>query len=171
MILGAAGKELARRVSQRHVDDARSQLAGRLPDRAVVLADRLPGDVLRAAGTAQVAGRAASRSARLSRDVAHFSRDVAVAPHRARQRLSELGEEWGVQVADDERTLRARLIAHTRGLTAADNVLLGGQSSWQDEPLPAVPASVPNGRPVKLVRHRLVSRVQRTYLPRRHSWQ
>ncbi len=171
MILGAAGKELARRVSQRHVEEARSDLVERLPDRAVALADRLPGDVLRAAGTAQVAGRAATRSARLSREVAKISRDVAVAPQRARQRLSEMGEEWGDQVADDERTLRARLIAHTRGQTAADDVLLGGRRSWDDQPLPPVPESVESGRPARSVSGRIVNRVQRSYRPGKYSWQ
>ncbi len=171
MILGAAGKELARRVSRRHVDEARSELVDRLPDRAVALADRLPGDVLRAAGTAQVASRAASRSARVPRDVAQISREVAIAPQRARQRLSEMGEEWSSQVSDDERTFRARLIAHTRGQTAADNVLLGGRSSWAEDPLPAVPDSVSRGRPHASVPRRLVNRMQRSYRPRGHSWQ
>lgn len=171
MVLGAAGKELARRVSERRVDEARAELADRLPDRAVTLADKLPGDVLRAAGTAHLAGRAATKSARLSRDVAKISRDVAVTPQRARRRLSEMGEEWGNGVADEERTLRARLIAHTRGRTAADDVLLGGRVSWENEPLPPVPESVVAGRPVRLVPRRLVNRMQRTYRPARHSWQ
>jgi hypothetical protein len=170
MILGAAGKELARRVSRRHVDEARSELVDRLPDRAVTLADRLPGDVLRAAGTAQVATRAANRSARVPREVAQISREVAFAPQRARRRLSEMGEEWNNQVADDELTLRARLIAYTRGQTAADNVLLGGRSSWAEEPMPGVPDSVSSGRPQRSVSRRLVNRMQRTYRPRRHSW-
>lgn len=171
MILGAAGKELARRVSQRHVEDARSELAARLPGRALELVDKMPGDVLRAAGTAQVAGRVATKSARFSRDFAKVSRDVAVAPQRARQRLSEMGEEWGDQVANDERALRARLIRHTRGNTAGDNVLLGGQRSWEDDPLPRVPESVEAGRPVRSVPQKLVKRVQRTYRPSKHSWQ
>jgi hypothetical protein len=63
------------------------------------------------------------------------------------------------------------LIAHTRGRTAADDVLLGGQHSWEHDPLPPVPESVEVGRPVRLVRRRLVNRVQRSYRPTRHSWQ
>jgi hypothetical protein len=63
------------------------------------------------------------------------------------------------------------LIAHTRGRTAADNVLLGGQSSWAHEPLPGVPDSVATGRRRPSARRRLVSRAQRTYRPTRHSWQ
>ncbi len=171
MLLGAAGKELARRVSERQVDEARNELAERLPDRAVAIADKLPGDVLKAAGTAQVAGRVASKSARLSKDVATKSRDMAVTPQRARQRLSEMGEEWQAQVAEEDRSLRARLIAQTRGRRAADDVLLGGKTSWEDEPLPEVADRVTSGRPVRRARNALVNRVQRSYRPRKHDWQ
>ncbi len=171
MLIGAASKEVARRLSERHVDQARDDLAERLPDRAVALADLLPGDLLRAAGTAQVAGRAAGRSARMSRSVAQLSRDVAVTPQRARRRLGEMGDEWASQVAQDDRTLRARLIAQTRGRTAADDVLLGGKSSWEGDPLPQVPGSVPTGRPIPSISRRVVDRVQRNYRPRRYRWQ
>ncbi len=171
MLIGAAGKELARRLSERQVQDATAELADRLPDRAVAIADKLPGDILRAAGTAQVAGRTAKRSARLSRDLAQVSRDAAVAPQRARRRLSEMGDEWADQVATDDRSLRARLIAQTRGRDAATDVLLGGRTSWEDEPLPQVPDPVPTGRPEEKVRTRVVRRVQRSYRPLRRSWQ
>ena len=170
MLIGAAGKEVARRISERQVLEARSELAQRLPDRAVVIADKLPGDILKAAGTAQVAGRVAGKSARISKDVATLSRDVAVSPQRARQRLSEMGEEWQAQVDYDDRSLRARLIAQTRGRTAADNVLLGGQTSWEDEPLPEVADRVDGGRPVRKAKNALVDRVQRSYRPRKHDW-
>ena len=171
MLIGAAGKEVARRVSGRQVEEARSDLAERLPDRAVAIADKLPGDLLKAAGTARVAGRVAGKSARISKDAATFSRDIAVSPQRARQRLSEMGEEWHTQVEQDDRSLRARLIAQTRGRTAGDNVLLGGQTSWEDEPLPEVAARVDTGRPVRRAKNALVGRVQRSYRPRKHGWQ
>lgn len=171
MFIGAAGKELARRVSERQVEEARSDLAERLPDRAVAIADKLPGDLLKAAGTAQVAGRVAGKSARISKDVATRSRDLAGSPQKARQRLSEMGEEWQAQVADDELSLRARLINQTRGRTAADDVLMGGQTSWEDEPLPEVADRIDGGRPVRRAKNALVDRVQRSYRPRKHGWQ
>ena len=171
MLIGAAGKEIARRVSERQVEEARSELADRLPDRAVAIADKLPGDVLKAAGTAQVAGRVASKSARISKDVAGKSRDLAITPQKARQRLDELGEEWQTQVAQEDRSLRSRLIAQTRGRTAADDVLMGGKTSWEDDPLPEVSDSVASGRPVRRARNALVNRVQRSYRPRKHDWQ
>jgi hypothetical protein len=171
MLIGALGRELAKSLTQRHVDEAAQQLADRLPTRAVALAEAMPGDLLRTAGTAQVAGRTALRSARLSKDVVEFSRDLSQAPQRTRQRLTNMGQEWRSAVAEDDRMLRARLILATRGPTAATDVVLGGRSSWEDEPLPPVPASVDAGRRrSRRQRERLVGRVQRTYRPSRRPW-
>lgn len=165
MVIGAVGRELGRRLGGRHVDRARQDLADRLPDRAIVVIDALPGDVLRTAGTARVASRTAIRSAR-------FSRTVVRAPSTARRHLSQLGEEWNSAVAVEDRSFRAQLIEYTRGRTAADDVRLGGRTSWEDEPLPPVAPPVVRGRrrPAGPAR-RLVARVQRTYRPSRRPWQ
>lgn len=171
MLIGAAGRELARVLTQRQVDEAAQQLADRLPARAVTVAEAMPGDLLRTAGTAQIAGRTALRSARLSRDAVQLSRDLAQSPQRTRQRLADMGQEWRSAVAEDDRMLRARLILATRGPTVATDVVLGGRTSWEDEPLPTVPGSVNKGRRrPRPERERLVARVQRTYRPVRLPW-
>lgn len=165
MLIGAAGREIGRRLGERHVDRARQDLADRLPARAVQVFEALPGDVLRTAGTAQVAGRTAVRSAQLSRSLVQ-------APSQARRHLARLGEDWEVVVAGEERELRARLIEYTRGRTAADDALLGGRTSWEDDPLPPVAPPVGRGRRRAVgAAERLVGRVQRSYRPRRHRWQ
>ena len=171
MLIGAAGRQLAKRLTARQIAEATNELADRLPDRAVSIADALPGDILRTAGTAQVATRTALRSAQKSRSALQISREAVNSPERARQRLSEMGDEWRTAVAEDDRTLRARLITITRGRDAATDVLLGGRTSWEDQPLPEVPDSVLPGRRSLRPRRSLVRRVQRSYLPRRHSWQ
>ena len=171
MLLGAAGRQVAKRLTARQIEEATTDLADRLPDRAVSIADALPGDLVRTAGTAQVATRTALRSAQKSRSALQLSKEAVNSPERARQRLTEMGEEWRTAVAHDDRSLRARLIAITRGRDAATDVLLGGRTSWEDQPLPEVPDSVTPGRRTPRVRRSLVRRVQRSYSPRKHSWQ
>ncbi len=170
MLVGAAGRELARRLTARQIDEATTELADRLPDRAVSIADSLPGDLLRTAGTAQVATRTALRSAQKSRHAIQVSREAISSPDRARERLSEMGEEWRTAVAEDDRTLRSRLIGVTRGRDAETDVLLGGRTSWEDEPLSEVPDSVERGRRRWVRRRNTVPRMQRTYEPRRPHW-
>ncbi len=180
MAAGAGVRFVARRGVEKSIDDASRALEDKLPEPVVKMADKLPGDLIRAGGAATVASRGAART---GRSVTSATRAAAkVAPHlspRNRPRpvrgLSDRIELARSAIRSETDTARRELASdyarHTEGDAAALEALLDLRDV-EETPLPEVPDAIETGR--RRFRPELpkppVNRVQRTYQQKPKPW-
>lgn len=179
VLIGAGVKFFARQGVSRSVDDATAAIEQRLPAPIVTVAKAMPGDLLRAGGTAAVSAKAARRTGALAARggvaAARGSRAVARFAPDQRQRLSDSINRAKSLVRDETEAVRREMMSdyarHVDGESAALEALLDLRDV-EAEPIPDVPPAVAPGR--RRFRRPLpapeVARAQRTYRRPRNSW-
>lgn len=178
--LVAAARSLARRGGQRKIDEATDDVSSSLPDGVVTALSDMPGDPLRAAGTAVAAGRSARRAAQLSKSVAGSTAAPIRAVDQFRRRARAWGQAIGVDIGDESSSVERQLWAdyhRSRGdHTRADQSLLDVRPDVEDSRVAEeiwgdVPPESPRGR-LRSRRSRAVrpQRVQRSYRRPQKPW-
>lgn len=164
MLMGAAARAGVKALGRHRIEEATGDLRNRLPVKAVKVADALPGDVLKAGGSAVVAGQTALRSAQAARQ-------LATAKERAKEKLQSAKDEFGAGIAAEERAYRSDLYRHTRGEAAATDALLDVRALVEEGPLPRISAPVTRRR-WRRAQAALpaVQRVQRRYMRPKKAW-
>ncbi len=167
-LIGWGAKSLARRGMHKSVDKAAKEIEDRLPEPVRKVAERLPGDVVRAGGTAMVAIDQTRVATNRARAVAGTTRQASGAVGDARRQLRDRIGAVRSDVRDESESARRRIksdvLRDREGPGAALDALLDLRDV-EEEPLPEVPEAVGRGRR----RHRRalpeapVNRVQRSY--------
>lgn len=182
VIIGQIVRLLARTGVKRSVDQATATIEDKLPTPVVKLADRLPGDVVRAGGAALVAsqqtrsagrqvGSATGRVVDLARSTKRGTDRVADTRRDFADRLRRAGDDVRHESDLARRQIRSDIARERDGEAAALDELLDLRPS-DPGPLPSVPEPVVRGRN----RFRAapgspeVARVQRTYRPPIKPW-
>ncbi len=174
-LLGWGAKTVAKRGLNSSVDRAATELEDRLPEPVRKVAKRLPGDVVRAGGTAMVALDQTRTATGRARVVAKTARNatgsVTDARRQLRDRVSDLNGDLRNETESARRTIKSEMLAKREGPAAALDALLDLRDVDAD-PLPEVPGEVGRGRR----RHRRalptapVNRVQRSYRRAVKAW-
>ena len=178
LVVGAGVRQLFRMGTARTIDQTRDELAERLPDSVVKVADRLPVDPLRTGSSFLVAGKATKKAADASAKARGYTADGLRTVTNARRKIKQLKEtvsgDFYHEVDDSTREFRSDYLRTTHGDAAATDALLDlrATTDGDDDPLDAVPSPVRPGRrrwrpgrPAPKIR-----RMQRSYLPPVKPW-
>ncbi len=174
-LIGWGAKSLAKRGVNKSVDRATSELEDRLPEPVRKVAERLPGDVVRAGGTAKVAfdqtRSAGGRVKAVAGGARNATGSVGSARRQLRDRVGALNGDVRGETESARRRIKSEMLAKREGPAAALDALLDIRDV-DETPLPEVPDAVERGRR----RHRKalpeapVNRVQRSYRRAVKAW-
>ncbi len=172
-ILGWAARSIARLGFQRSIDKAGTRIEDALPAPVAKVADRLPGDVVRAGAAAMVAADRTKAVSTGARSVARSSRRLLGTRSAVKNRAAAVAGEIRSETENARRRIRSEALQRTDQFGPATEALLDLRGrAHEPAPLPEVTEAIEPGR--RRFRPALpappVNRVQRTYQRPTKPW-